>query len=348
MTAIDTSYWQHFPDFAQVRNSGVSRVIMKCGGGEGGRIYQDSVYAINRGNARRVGLAVGSYFFNGPVDPVSAADFQMSIVDWKFGDTVALDVENNFNERHWNPSQVLAWAQRILAHGVPAKSVLIYMSSSITSEGWDAIVALGVRLWVAQYGPNDGNAHSGPSTGPWREYALWQFTSARGCPGIVGNVDTNQISASWESETLTPIQSISRKKVKDMQAIRSADGAISLIGELTVSPETQAGWVEDELIWGPYVQLTNQQYQDQIGAVANRRAQLGIAATPVASIDPAALSSAVKAAFAANPVVATVDVSSVINAVAAESTTLAGIVAAIAALPSQEAAAVLAALKSKL
>ena len=204
MTAIDISYWQHHPDFAQVHASGVSLVIMKCGGGEGGNLYADSVYVVNRAAARAQGLAVGSYFFNGPVDPIAAADFQFSVIDWQAGDVVAIDVENNGNQQHWNQGQVLAWCQRILSHGVPADRVLVYMSAGLLSLGWDAVAALGVGLWVAQYGPNDGGIHSTPGSGPWSSWSLWQHTSAKACPGIVGLVDTNIVSPSWASsgETL--------------------------------------------------------------------------------------------------------------------------------------------------
>lgn len=200
MSAIDISYWNNYPDFAQVHASGVNLVIMKCGGGEGGQLYTDSRYAPNRGAARSQGLAVGSYFFNGPVDPTAAADYQFNIIDWKPGDIVAIDVENNGTQPSWNPAQVLAWCQRILSHGVPADRVYVYMSSSLLSAGWNAVAALGTRLWVAQYGYNDGHPHSIPSSGPWPAWSLWQYTSTGTCPGISGNVDTNQIAA-----TVTPV-----------------------------------------------------------------------------------------------------------------------------------------------
>lgn len=236
MTAIDISYWQHHPDFAQVHASGVGLVIMKCGGGEGGSLYADSVYVANRAAARAQGLAVGSYFFNGPVDPLAAADFQFSVIDWHAGDVVALDVENNGNQQHWNPSQVLAWCQRILSHGVPADRVLVYMSAGLLSLGWDAVAALGVGLWVAQYGPNDGAQHSTPGSGPWSSWSLWQYTSATTCPGIVGNVDTNIISPSWasSSETLLPVipPTLSIGDTMARYIIRTSDGSQAIVGDL--------------------------------------------------------------------------------------------------------------------
>ena len=259
MSAIDISYWQHYPDFAQVRSSDATLVILKCGGGEGGRLYQDSVYATNRAAARAHGLAVGSYFFNGPVDPVQAADFQMSIADWQSGDVVAIDVENNGSTAHWTVGQVYAWCARILAHGVPADRIAVYMSSSLLSAGWGSVVALGVKLWVAQYGPNDGAAHSVPGSGPWSSWSLWQFTSALGRPGIVGNVDTNQIASSWASDGSSPIVSTpTRKKKSSMTTMyfskipspvpathtQFAAGVIYAIGG--DSAGTPANWLETQ------------------------------------------------------------------------------------------------------
>ena len=93
MTFIDTSYWQGHPDFAAVKASGVSLVIMKAADGEQ-HLYVDSVYVANRAAARAVGLAVGSYFFNGPAaSPSASADYYLSVIDYQPGDMVALDVE---------------------------------------------------------------------------------------------------------------------------------------------------------------------------------------------------------------------------------------------------------------
>ena len=229
MSAIDISYWQHHPDFAQIRNSGVSLVIMKCGGGEGGSVYTDSVYVANRNAARAVGLAVGSYFFNGPVDPVAAADYQFNVIDWRAGDVVAIDVENSGNQQHWNPGQVLAWCQRMVAHGVPANRLLVYMSSSLLGAGWGAVALAGTRLWVAQYGSNDGAAHSTPGSGPWPSWALWQYTSVATVPGIVGDVDMNQISPTFASSAETILIPTRPLGADTMRVIRSASGTIATI-----------------------------------------------------------------------------------------------------------------------
>ena len=153
MTVIDISFYQGHPDFGQVKWAGVSTVIMKCADGEGGTVVDDSVYAANRANARAVGLGVGSYFFNGnALSPSTSAAHQWSIIDWHPGDLIATDVEGPVGIV-WSVAQVLEWCRWMLARGVPADRLLVYMSSSLEhSLDWSPVVALGVQLWIAQYG----------------------------------------------------------------------------------------------------------------------------------------------------------------------------------------------------
>ena len=278
MSAIDISYWQHHPDFAQVHGSGVTLTILKCGGGEGGSLYTDSVYVANRNAARAVGLSVGSYFFNGPVDPVAAADYQFNVIDWRASDVVAIDVENSGNQQHWNPGQVLAWCQRMVAHGVPANRLLVYMSSSLLGAGWGAVALAGTRLWVAQYGPNDGNAHSIPGSGPWPEWSMWQYTSVATCPGIVGNVDTNQVSSTWASisETLITPDAPKLGALDMPKVISVAGGTIAFVTELSGRYYTSAAdfsLAANRAVYGEVTGLT----PDQVTTLVNEANARGAA-----------------------------------------------------------------------
>lgn len=208
MTAIDISYWNGHPNFAQVAASGVTLVIMKCADGEGSRIVDDSVYLSNRAAARAQGLATGSYFFNGnATSPTAAADHQFAICDYRAGDKVAIDVEGGAGIV-WSPGQVLEWVNRMLTHGVSANDLLVYMSASLTRLNWGSVISTGARLWVASYGANnpaDIGPHGSPTVGQWGSYALWQHTSVAHCPGIVGYVDTNVFGTMTAGNTYTPI-----------------------------------------------------------------------------------------------------------------------------------------------
>lgn len=244
MTAIDISYWQGHPNFPQVKAAGVQLVIMKCGGGEGGKLYTDSVYIANRTAARAQGLPVGSYFFNGPVDPTAAANYQWSVIDWRPGDVVAIDVENSTGLTMWTPAQVLAWVKQMLAHGVPATLILVYMSSSVTALNWAAVRALGVGLWVAQYGTNNGQPQGSPATHGW-PWSLWQYTSVATCPGVSGRVDTNQLAPGWPGGG-TPI----------------IEGEQDMVAVLLTGAGTEHFAPNQRLLYGPgpITVLGNQQY----------------------------------------------------------------------------------------
>jgi GH25 family lysozyme M1 (1,4-beta-N-acetylmuramidase) len=200
MTAIDTSFFQHHPDYAQVKMSGITLGIMKAVDVEAGFPSIDSVYFANRAAERAAGLRVGSYLFNGPMNPTAAAHYFWSVIDWKPGEIAAIDVENALGVNRWNPAQVFEFCSILIGHGIPAGLILAYMSSSVTrAYDWSPVVALGVELWVAQYNANDGTVGAAPALAHWPSWALWQWTSVGTVPGISGRVDMNQINPSFET-----------------------------------------------------------------------------------------------------------------------------------------------------
>jgi GH25 family lysozyme M1 (1,4-beta-N-acetylmuramidase) len=215
MPAIDISYWQGHPDFAQVKASGVGLVIMKCTDAESGRLTVDSMYAGNLAAARAQGIPTGAYFFNGPVDPATAADHLIATSQWRAGDILALDVENATGVARWTPAQSAAFCSRLIARGVPAQSILVYMSSSVTrAADWSACVRLGVGLWVAQYGSNNGQPQGSPATGTWGSWKLWQYSSAGSIPGISGRVDINQLAPGFTGGGIPITPNISAVKTR--------------------------------------------------------------------------------------------------------------------------------------
>ena len=129
-------------------------------------------------------------------------------------------MESNGTEAAWSPGQVLTFAQRVIARlGV---APLIYMSSSLTHQDWSQVIAVGCRLWVAQYGANDGTPGTQPSSGAWPSWSMWQYSSSGTVPGIAGRVDVNVISPSFASTNGTPItETVSplRKRTKMPNAV---------------------------------------------------------------------------------------------------------------------------------
>jgi GH25 family lysozyme M1 (1,4-beta-N-acetylmuramidase) len=204
VTAIDTSAWNGHPDFAQVKASGVSLVIPKAVDLERGYPVVDSVYYANRAAIRAAGLRCGSYLFNGPDSPMAGADYYFSVIDWKPGEVTAIDVENALGVNRWNTAQVLEFCTAMIGHGVPASLVWVYMSSSVEhAYDWSPIVALGCKVWPAQYNANDGTVGTPPTLVHWPSYAIWQHTSVAVVPGISGHVDMNIIGTAF-ADTGTP------------------------------------------------------------------------------------------------------------------------------------------------
>lgn len=102
------------------------------------------------------------------------------------------DVEAEGSDAEWSPEEVVAAAKALNDAGIPYSRQGIYMSSSVTrNRNWTPVVNLGLRLWVADYGTNDGTANGFPLVGYWKDVALWQYTSVGHLPGYDGYLDLN-------------------------------------------------------------------------------------------------------------------------------------------------------------
>lgn len=186
MVAVDLSKWQGVipvATFQLWKASGVTRVLLKAGGGDDGR-YQDSCWTQNYKNATTAGLIVEAYWFNGTTDPVGDAIFLRSFLP--AGMRVWADVESEGGMPHWNVAQVLAFLRTLyaLAYGVG-----VYMSTSVTFELDWTPVSSWVPLWVADY-----RDVSFPPVQHWTraQVVYWQYTSSGTLPGYSGRLDLDR------------------------------------------------------------------------------------------------------------------------------------------------------------
>ena len=102
------------------------------------------------------------------------------------------DVEDEGSLTHWTPAEVVTYAKALAAKGIPIERQGVYLSSSVTrQQDWSPVVDLGLRLWVADYGTNDGNISSKPLVGYWDTVTYFQYTSTGHLPGYEGNLDLN-------------------------------------------------------------------------------------------------------------------------------------------------------------
>ena len=353
MTVIDISTYQGAVDFAQVRAAGVGRVIAKMGGGDAG-VYVDTEWAANRAGIRAQGLALGSYFFNGPGDtPTQAADFQFANIDHQPGDWVVIDVEGHGIA--YTPAQADEWAARMLWHGVPASDLLIYMSRSVeNSEDFSQIKALGVLPWIADYGANTGQPGTPPHTVNWPSWALWQYTSNGSIPGVAGRVDLSIASPSFADTKITPLTTqedtmliIDGGLTATRKAIALAGGPggwhvfsgtewnlfkmqhniPALLGLQTVQPVNDAAWDIFATIYAPAALYVNPDLSSVLSSITAAVAALEANETT----DQQAVLSAIHSAVLANPS-GPVDLTPVLSAITALSSTDTGYVQQVEAI----------------
>lgn len=172
--------------------AGIGQVILKLGGANNG-VYHSSDHLAKVAAVRAAGLTVGHYWFNGRAGGVASQ--VATIMGAEIGPDELLwwDVESEGSMPHWSPAEVVEYATALNAAGIPFARQGIYLSSSVTrAVDWSPVVALGLRLWVADYGVNNGQPSSVPLVGYWPAVALWQYTSTGKLPGYDGNLDLNK------------------------------------------------------------------------------------------------------------------------------------------------------------
>ncbi|MDN6457527.1 MAG: peptidoglycan-binding protein [Yaniella sp.] len=167
-----------------------SFVIVKAGGSDIGYYYTDPMYARNARAVRAAGKQLGHYYYNGYADPTAAANsFVNGLVSYQAGDPLVYDAEES---RFVSPAKVQAWVQQVRKRLGSNANVYVYMSSSVTrAYNWSSVAASGVRLWVANYGSNNGAYHGSPSVAYWDKWLIHQYTSVGRVNGYNGSLDTN-------------------------------------------------------------------------------------------------------------------------------------------------------------
>jgi LysM repeat protein len=167
-----------------------SFVIVKAGGSDIGYYYTDPMYARNARAVRAAGKQLGHYYYNGYADPTAAANsFVNGLVSYRPGDPLVYDAEES---RFVSPAKVQAWVQQVRSRLGAEANVYVYMSSSVTKAyNWSSVAASGVKLWVANYGSNNGAYHGSPSVAYWDKWLIHQYTSVGRVSGYNGSLDTN-------------------------------------------------------------------------------------------------------------------------------------------------------------
>lgn len=182
----DTSRWQGDYNVSILEDFG----MLKVSGSDIGNNYLDPMFKRKAAQVRASGKNLGFYYYNGYADPVSAANFFVdNLVGYRHGDPLAYDAEES---RFVSPAKVMAWTQQVRRRLGADANMYAYMNSSTTrAYNWSAVAASGVKLWVANYGRNDGAYHGSPSVAYWAQWHIHQYTSVGRRPGYNGNLDMN-------------------------------------------------------------------------------------------------------------------------------------------------------------
>lgn len=181
---IDISHWNEVTNFASVKASGISFVIIKAGGSDKG-LYTDRKFADNYRRAKQAGLNVGAYYFVGPkfqgeANGIADAQRFLKICEGKtFEYPLYLDIESTpANKREGTTAAAIAFLKTLEHAGCYA--------GFYTSDGLYRSLLIPEKLrafdrWAARYSKHVPQAIE--------NYGVWQYTDKGRVDGVRNYVD---------------------------------------------------------------------------------------------------------------------------------------------------------------
>lgn len=187
---IDVSTWNGNIDWQQVKNAGVSYVIIRTGfrGSTQGALVEDAKFKQNIQGATNAGLKVGVYFFTQAVNEVEAVEEASMVLsqikNYKISYPVFIDVESSGGradglDAATRTKVINAFCQTIQNAGYRAG---IYANKTWLNQKMNISALSGYKIWLAQY--NTQVTYGG-------RYDMWQYSDKGRIPGISTNVDMN-------------------------------------------------------------------------------------------------------------------------------------------------------------
>ena len=185
---IDISHHQDFPDFDEVRDSGVIAMIHKATEGSS---YIDPNRAINIAGAMRAGISCCTYHWLSPgSSPTEQMEFYLETVNPVHGERMVIDYEQDgcVLEDLREAVSVLKADPRNLKVTVYSGHLLKEQLGTVCDE----YLAESTDLWLAHY--TGGEPTWSSATYP--EWKLWQYTDEGSVPGIHTDVDLDEFNGS--------------------------------------------------------------------------------------------------------------------------------------------------------
>jgi len=182
----------HPIDFAKVKASGQTFVIVKATEGTESTGYTNPYYAGDVRAARAAGLIVGHYVWPHTADPAGQVRRALSVLDWELGDLpVALDYEDPENVPHGVLDEI---RDGLHTAGLPT---MTYTYPDYWARNGDPTCAdcASDPLWYATYPSRSPGPDAAPPKppAPWRAVTFWQTDGTRvTVPGIGGLNDMSR------------------------------------------------------------------------------------------------------------------------------------------------------------
>lgn len=156
---IDVATPQFGLSFATVVGAGVSFTAVKAGGANVGT-YTAPHYAAQIDAARKAGLHIAHYWITGKGSATTQANyFSAHLHAFGSRDVLVLDNETlDSTGETWFDAKTAEFVARVLkVTGIAPDRFWLYGSAAMfRTHAWPATKKLGIRIWVASYGANDG------------------------------------------------------------------------------------------------------------------------------------------------------------------------------------------------
>lgn len=186
---IDVSVHNGLIDWSQVKSSGVTGAIIRCGYGRDMTKQDDSRFNYNMSKAIEAGLKVGVYIYSyaKSVDSAKSEAQHVLRLIAPFKDGITLPIYLDLEEAGTESGAI----ERACVFGDIIEGAGYWCGVYASSYWWRTYLKGLDRFtkWVADWGINDGSPTSKPNISGCD---MWQYTSKGRVSGISGNVDLNE------------------------------------------------------------------------------------------------------------------------------------------------------------
>lgn len=199
---IDVSKYQEDINWVEVRNSGITHVIIRVGyrGQTTGTLNTDTYYIDNINGAAAAGLKVGVYFYSQALnesEAIEEANYTLSLIknykskismpvvfDYEFG--LSANDGGRFYSGKISKNQMtnncIAFCEKVKSAGY---TPMVYANANMLNNYLNSdLLETKYKIWLAHYTSSTNYPGS---------FYMWQYTSGGSVNGISGRVDMNFI-----------------------------------------------------------------------------------------------------------------------------------------------------------